>query len=40
MYDLRNTEEPSTERPEFPELPKRRVREDELEEDIMPAAGL
>jgi len=32
MYDLRNTEEPSTERPEFPELPRRHVREDELEE--------
>ena len=34
MYDLRSKEdEPSTERPEFPELPKRRALRDESENE-------
>jgi hypothetical protein len=32
MYNLRSTDEPPTERPEFPELPRRRRAEAELEE--------
>jgi len=32
MYDLRSTDEPATERPEFPELPKRRKYHDDPEE--------
>jgi hypothetical protein len=33
MYNLRSTDEPSTERPEFPESPRRRKAEDELAEN-------
>jgi 3-phenylpropionate/cinnamic acid dioxygenase small subunit len=32
MYNLRSADEPSTERPEFPELPRRRKAEDEAED--------